>query len=64
MWHKVPPLRVQRTEYIPADDPSERIVAKRARYTPDATTWVKIKNPEYSQAVGREGFFDRRRARA
>jgi hypothetical protein len=37
--------------------PSERIVAKRA-------TWVKIKNREYSQAAGREDFFDRRRTRA
>jgi DNA-binding GntR family transcriptional regulator len=32
-----------------------------ARYTPEATTWVKIKNRAYSQAVGREDFFDRRR---
>ena len=31
----------------------EGIVAKQAsaRYTPEATTWVKIKNREYSQAV-------------
>jgi bifunctional non-homologous end joining protein LigD len=38
------------------------IVAKQAsaRYTPEATTWVKIKNRAYSQAVGREEFFDRR----
>jgi bifunctional non-homologous end joining protein LigD len=44
----------------------EGIVAKQAnaRYTPEATTWVKIKNREYSHAVGREDFFDRRRARA
>ena len=42
----------------------EGIVAKQAsaRYTPDGTTWVKIKNREYSQAVGREAFFDRRKA--
>jgi ATP-dependent DNA ligase len=42
----------------------EGIVAKQAsaRYTPEATTWVKIKNREYSQAVGREDFFDRRKA--
>jgi hypothetical protein len=41
----------------------ERIVAKQAsaRYTPEATTWVKIKNRQYSQAVGRAEFFDRRR---
>ena len=43
----------------------EGIVAKQAnaRYTPEATTWVKIKNRAYSQAVGRSDFFDRRRAR-
>ena len=41
----------------------EGIVAKQAsaRYTPEATTWVKIKNRQYSQAVGREDFFDHRR---
>src|SRR5215469_16785303 len=38
----------------------EGIVAKQAsaRYTPEAT-WVKIKNRQYSQAVGREDFFNR-----
>jgi bifunctional non-homologous end joining protein LigD len=43
----------------------EGIVAKRAegRYTPEATTWVKIKNAAYSQAAGRQELFDRRRAR-
>jgi ATP-dependent DNA ligase len=48
------------------DRDMEGIVAKQAnvRYTPEATTWVKIKNREYSQAVGREDLFDRRRARA
>ena len=42
------------------------VVAKQttARYTPEATTWVKIKNRAYSQAIGREDFFDRRRAAA
>jgi ATP-dependent DNA ligase len=47
------------------DRDMEGIVAKQAnaRYTPEATTWVKIKNREYSQAVGREDFFDRRKAR-
>jgi ATP-dependent DNA ligase len=41
----------------------EGIVAKQARglYTPEATTWVKIKNRAYSQAVGRADFFDWRR---
>jgi ATP-dependent DNA ligase len=42
------------------------VVAKQAsaRYTPEATTWVKIKNRAYSQAVGRKDFFDRRRTAA
>jgi hypothetical protein len=45
------------------DRDMEGIVAKQAsaRYTPEATTWVKIKNRQYSQAVGREDFFDHRR---
>jgi ATP-dependent DNA ligase len=36
----------------------EGVVAnqRRAGYTPDATTWVKIKNRQYSQAVGRADF--------
>ena len=34
-----------------------------ASYTPEATTWVKIKNQRYSQAVGRHDFFDRQRTR-
>jgi ATP-dependent DNA ligase len=44
----------------------EGVVAKQvsARYTPEATTWVKIKDRAYCQAIGREGFFDRRRAAA
>jgi len=39
------------------------VVAKQAsaKYTPEATSWVKIKNREYSQAVGREDLFQRRR---
>jgi ATP-dependent DNA ligase len=43
----------------------EGIVAKQVAglYTPEATTWVKIKNRAYSQAVGWSDFFDRRRAR-
>ncbi len=42
----------------------EGIVAKRADapYTPDATTWVKIKNAAYSQAQGRHDCFDARAA--
>jgi ATP-dependent DNA ligase len=36
----------------------EGIVAKQAsaRYTPDATTWVKIKNRQYSQARSDRAF--------
>jgi ATP-dependent DNA ligase len=47
------------------DRDMEGIVAKQASagYTPDATTWVKIKNRQHSQAAGREDFFDRRKAR-
>ena len=43
----------------------EGIVAKQAAglYTLEATTWVKVKNRAYSQAVARSDFFDRRRAR-
>src|SRR5215471_1576217 len=43
----------------------EGVVAKQAsaRYTPEATTWVKIKNRQYSQAVGREDFFSRPKTR-
>jgi hypothetical protein len=39
-------------------------MAKQASpvYTPDATTWLKIKNRQYSQAIGREDFFNRRKA--
>jgi bifunctional non-homologous end joining protein LigD len=41
----------------------EGVVAKQAsaRYTPDATTWVKIKNQHYSQAAGRQDFFNKAR---
>jgi bifunctional non-homologous end joining protein LigD len=44
----------------------EGVVAKlaSAAYTPEATTWVKIKNPAYSQAEGRADFFDERAYRA
>ena len=40
----------------------EGVVAKLAngRYQPAMTTWVKIKNGNYSQAEGRADFFDRR----
>jgi bifunctional non-homologous end joining protein LigD len=44
----------------------EGIVAKlaRASYTPDETTWVKIKNRAYSQAEDRADFFGGRTYRA
>ena len=47
------------------DRDMEGVVAKQAsaRYTPDATTWVKIKNRHYSQAVGRADFFNRPKIR-
>jgi hypothetical protein len=43
----------------------EGVVGKQASggYTPEATTWVKIKNRGYSQAIGREDFFDRQKPR-
>jgi bifunctional non-homologous end joining protein LigD len=43
----------------------EGIVAKLvgAAYTPDETTWVKIKNTAYSQAEGRAEFFEGRTLR-
>jgi hypothetical protein len=42
----------------------EGIVAKLSTgtYTPEATSWVKIKNRTYSQAEGRADFFDPRRS--
>jgi ATP-dependent DNA ligase len=45
------------------DRDMEGIVAKQAsaRYTPEATTWVKIKNREYMQSDERI-FFDRQKA--
>ena len=41
----------------------EGIVAKRkdGLYTPEATTWVKIKNPAYTQGEGRRELFEKRR---
>jgi bifunctional non-homologous end joining protein LigD len=41
------------------DHDMEGIVAKLALgpYTPDATSWVKIKNRRYSQVEGRHDFF-------
>jgi bifunctional non-homologous end joining protein LigD len=44
----------------------EGIVAKRkdGLYTPEQTTWVKIKNPRYSQMDGRRELFEKRRVAA
>ena len=44
----------------------ESVVAKRkdGLYTPEATTWVKIKNPAYSQGEGRRELFEKRSAAA
>jgi bifunctional non-homologous end joining protein LigD len=41
----------------------EGIVAKRRRgiYKNNGTGWLKIKNPKYSQAVGRHDLFERKR---
>jgi hypothetical protein len=38
------------------------IVAKRkdGLYTPEETTWVKIRNPHYSQIEGRRELFEKR----
>ena len=43
-----------------------RAVCKLAAglYTPDRTTWVKVKNRAYSQAEGRADFFNGRTLRA
>jgi len=40
------------------------MVAKRrdGLYTPDETSWVKIRNPQYSQMRGRRELFERRAA--
>jgi bifunctional non-homologous end joining protein LigD len=47
---------------VACDHDLEGIVAKRkdGMYTPEATTWVKIKNPYYSQAEGRRQLFEKR----
>jgi len=47
------------------DRDMEGVVAKQAsaRYTPEATTWVKIKNQHYGQAAGSQDFFNRSKAR-
>jgi hypothetical protein len=42
----------------------EGIVAKRkyGLYTPAETSWVKIRNPKYSQMQGRRELFENRAA--
>ena len=44
----------------------EGTVAKRkdGLYTPEETSWVKIKNPQYSQIEGRHELFETRAAGA
>lgn len=44
----------------------EGIVAKRldGLYTPDASDWLKIKNPAYSQAEGRFELFEQRNGKS
>ena len=37
------------------------LVARKLLTDPDATTWVKIKNRQYSQAIGRADFFNGRK---
>jgi ATP-dependent DNA ligase len=51
---------------VVCDSDLEGIVAKRKNglYLPEATSSVKIKNPLYSQADGREVLFEKRAARA
>ena len=46
---------------LACDEDLEGIVAKRrdGLYTPEETSWVKIKNPAYSQAEGRRELFER-----
>jgi len=46
------------------DQDLEGIVAKRrdGLYTPEETTWLKIKNPKYSQMDGRRELFEKRRS--
>jgi ATP-dependent DNA ligase len=46
------------------DQDLEGIVAKRrdGLYTPEETTWVKIKNARYSQMDGRRELFEKRRS--
>lgn len=50
---------------LAGEEDLEGIVAKRkdGLYTPEETSWVKIKNPNYSQAEGRSELFERRTGR-
>jgi bifunctional non-homologous end joining protein LigD len=69
------PSRLLYAEHVPARGAQlfqaacrmdlEGIVGKyqRGLYIPEATTWVKIKNPAYSQGEGRRELFEARAAR-
>ena len=48
---------------LACDEDLEGIVAKRkdGLYTPEETSWVKIKNPAYSQMEGRRELFEKPR---
>jgi hypothetical protein len=48
---------------LACEDDLEGIVAKRKSdpYLPEHATWLKIRNQNYSQWIGREGLFERER---
>lgn len=47
---------------LACEEDLEGIVARRkdGLYTPEETSWVKVKNPAYSQAEGRHKLFQKR----
>jgi ATP-dependent DNA ligase len=55
-----------KVESTACEEDLEGIVAKRkdGLYTPEETSWVKIKNPVYSQAEGLRELFEKPRARS
>ena len=48
--------------HVACEHDLEGIVAKRkdGLYTPHETSWVKIRNPQYSQMEGRRELFEKR----